>query len=119
MKRIFTILLLGYVTMSFSSNSLVVKTISKEEITQPREQAIRAHVQMRNEWISGYVYVSNGVVTRCQFEDVRAAGNVVLQAHIYEPTRASYLNPNNPIAIQNNFTHTVDIPNYGRAYFNM
>jgi hypothetical protein len=71
---------------------------------------------MGSEWLEGYVFVTNGYVTRCQFPD---RNNGRIQAQMYQPTRAMTLNPNNPIAVQNNFTHYVDIPNYGRAYFSL
>lgn len=84
-----------------------------------RETPIKAYVQMRGQWISGYVFINNGVVTRVQFPEQRVSGSYSLRAQLYQNVRPSYLNPNNPIAVQNNFTHYIDIPNYGRAYFSM
>jgi hypothetical protein len=119
MKKLANLMMLVFALTSLSFRPLECNEIHINEISQPREQAVRAHVQMRNEWVSGYVYITNGLVTRCQFPDIQAGGNVTLRAHIYQPIQPYYLNPNNPIAINNNFTHYVDISGYGRAYFNM
>jgi len=76
------------------------------------QQTFKAYVQTQTGWVEGFVTVVNGFVTNCQFPN-----NGRLTARIYENTRPSALNPNNQMAIQNNFTHYIDIPNYGRAYF--
>ena len=81
------------------------------------EISISAYVQIRNEWVEGYVFLVDGFITRCQFPNIQAG--TTLEAHIYQRTMPSVLNPNNSMAVKNNFTHFVDIPNYGRAYFSM
>ena len=120
MKKVILIMLVGLFAMSFYTDpkNLEVNN-SHKNISQQREVSIQAYVQMRTEWVRGYVFLRNGVVTRCQFPDIRAGGGVVLRAQIYRAVKPSYLNPNNPIAIENNFTHYVQIPNYGRAYFTL
>jgi len=67
-----------------------------------------------NSWIRGGITIVNGYVTKCQFP--QRSG---LIAKIYQKERPLQLNPNNAMAVKNNFTHYIDIPNYGRAYFSM
>lgn len=120
MKKYLLITLVGLTTMSFNTSTKEkLKTSNLKSVNQQRETTIRAYVQMRNEWVEGYVFVTNGLVTRCQFPNIQAGGGVQLRAQMYEATKPSFLNPNNPIAVNNNFTHYIDIPNYGRAYFSM
>ena len=83
----------------------------------PNENMVKAYVLIKNNWVSGYVFISNGYVTRVQFDDITDGYRVIVRAQLYQKVPVSYLNPNNPIAINNNFTCFIDIPNYGRAYF--
>ena len=122
MKKYLLITLVGLTTMSFNTSTKEkLKTSNLKSVNQQRETTIRAYVQMRNkwEWVEGYVFATNGLITRCQFPNIQASYSVQLQARIDRATKPSYLNPNNPIAVNNNFTHYIDIPNYGRAYFSM
>lgn len=119
MKKKFVILALGLVCMSFTiDTSKKIKCINSTAKVEKQEDAVRAYVRIQNEWIEGFVFINNGLVTRCQFKTIDL-GNMQLRADIYQATRPSSLNPNNPLAIKNNFTHFIDIPNYGRAYFSM
>jgi hypothetical protein len=81
------------------------------------EISVKAWVLSRGEWIQGFLFLNNGAVTRCQFPNIGNYGNVSINAQIYQPTNPVRLNPNNQLAIDNSFTHYIDIPNYGRAYF--
>jgi hypothetical protein len=112
MKKITFFVLSGLLIFSVSNevNAMKFKPIS---ILKQREIAIKAYINVRGEWIQGFVSIERDLVTRCQFPDI---GNGV-RATIFSPTRPSTLNPNNPIAVANNFTHYIDIANYGRAYF--
>jgi hypothetical protein len=118
MKKNLLFIVVAFVSMSLSA-SIKQKQTAKiiTSFSQQNEISISAYVQIRNEWVEGYVYLVDGVITRCQFPDIEAG--MTIQARIYQRTKPSILNPNNPMAIKNNFTHFVDIPNYGRAYFIM
>ena len=121
MKMYVFLILVGLTTMSYNTN---IRKIQKTNVInqqvdiskQDNQEAIQAYVKMRNEWLEGYVFVTNGYVTRCQFPDINDGR---IRAQMYEPKRPSRLNPDNPIAVQNSFTHYIDIPNYGRAYFSL
>jgi hypothetical protein len=105
--------------MSFSASTKQKQTTEiSPSFSQHNEISISAYVQFRNEWVEGFVFLDEGYITRCQFPDIQA-GMTTLQARIYQTKKPSVLNPNNPMAVNNNFTHFVDIPNYGRAYFSM
>lgn len=105
-------------TMCFSNNSIknhLNILLIEKEITVP------AYVQMQTEWISGHVTIAGGLVIRCSFPDKdKMIGRIQTtraRAHITRPIKPSKLNPNNPIAVENHFTHFIDIDGYGRAYF--
>jgi hypothetical protein len=119
MKKNLLFILLAFLSMSLKANTKETQTTNiLNSFSQPREIAISAYVQVRNEWVKGFVFLVDGFVTRCQFPNIQVGGGS-LRAQMYQKEKPGYLNPNNPIAINNNFTHYVDIPNYGRAYFTM
>lgn len=82
-------------------------SVENKSTTFKQERSFEAFVQQGKGWIKGVVYVSNGSVTRVAFPNFKASLNL----------RPTALNPNNPMATQYNFTHFIDVPNTGRAYF--
>lgn len=104
------------ICFSIQSKAEIIKSYSILNITNIKQEEIpvKAYVQTQSGWIEGYVFFVNGFITRCQFPDRNG-----YRADIYQKTRPSALNPNNPMAVQNNFTHFIDIPNFGRAYFSI
>ena len=111
------IFLLGITLMSFNTTTNV-KT-NKSSNQQQREIQRQASVLIRGQWYQGFVFITNDMVTRVQFPEIQVSGTYRMTAQMYQPERVGYLNANNPIAVQNNLTNYVDIPNYGRAYFNL
>ncbi len=103
--------------MSFNTKPNI-KTV-KTNNYQQREVTRQASVLIRGEWFQGFVFITNDMVTRVQFPEIQVTGSYIMTAQMYNPERVGYLNANNPIAVQNNITNYVDIPNYGRAYFNL
>ena len=103
--------------LSFNLNANKCLNNTTHQKMSPNENMVKAYVLIKNNWVSGYVFISNGYVTRVQFDDITDGYRVIVRAQLYQKVPVSYLNPNNPIAINNNFTCFIDIPNYGRAYF--
>lgn len=109
-KIIFTLLFAVCIsTVSKASNNDFESNLFLEvnNKTVQQEKSYTAYVQRGNDWVKGVVYVLNGYVTKMSFPSGSYSYKVL-------PTA---LNPNNPMAIQNNFTHYVDVPNTGRAFF--
>jgi hypothetical protein len=105
--------------LSFNLNANKCLNSTNNLKLSPKENMVKAYVLIRNNWVSGYVFISNGYVTRVQFEDITDGYRVISRAQLYQKVPVSYLNPNNPMAINNNFTCFIDIPNYGKAYFTL
>jgi|688.fasta_scaffold479937_2 hypothetical protein len=112
-KKSLLILLYGVLILNSINEVNAMKSNSISSFIQQDKSLAKAYIYVRGEWIQGYVTIERGLITRCQFPDI---GNGTI-ATIYSPTRPNTLNPNNPIAVNNNFTHYIDIANYGRAYF--
>jgi hypothetical protein len=106
-----------FLCFSVESNGInITRNYKMKTLNIQRQQSFIAYVQTPNDgWVKGSISITNGYVTDCNFPRTSAG----LEARIYYGTNISPfpLNPNNPIAIQNNFTHFVDIAGYGRAYF--
>ena len=116
-KNILLIAAVAIISMGLNASTKQEQTNKiTTSLSQQNEVGLVAYAKVGREWVKGYVYLVNGFVTRCRFPD-KAQGR--LQAKIYQRTKPRRLNPNNPIAAESNFTHYIDIPNYGRTYFSM
>jgi hypothetical protein len=115
--KVFKLFIVVFLLIYNSHARIVLQLKNSYTIETSNEITETAWVQSRGEWIKGFVILNNGVVTSCQFPTLGPYGGVTLIARIYNPIYPTKLNPNNQFAITNNFTHYIDIPNYGRAYF--
>jgi hypothetical protein len=117
MKNLLFLFCLKLIPFMAISGLPFIKYFENSHLSTTNEISVEAWVQFRGEWIQGYLFINNGQVTRCQFPNLGSYSGVNINAQIYQPTLPVKLNPNNPMAINNSFTHYIDIPNYGRAYF--
>ncbi len=113
----FLIILCSYFISFEATSHKLINPENKFTTKRVNEISVEAWVQSRGEWVQGFLFINYGQVTRCQFPNLGSYGGVNVVAQIYQPITPINLNPNSPLAINNNFTHYVDIPNYGRAYF--
>ena len=110
-------LLIGFKSLNYSRT---INCVNPNKVTlcfNQNENMVQAYVQNRGQWVQGYVFISSGYVTRVQFPDLVDGGRVISRAQLYQKLLPINLSPNSPLAINNNFTSYIDIPNYGRAYF--
>ena len=108
-KILCTLFVIICISAQSNANNIGYKVNSAPKVkstANQQEKSYDAYV-LGNGWIKGTVYVTDGIVTRMVFPSGKYNFRI-------KPTA---LNPNNPMAIQNNFTHYVDVPNTGRAYF--
>jgi|GEM_PF-5890212 hypothetical protein len=100
--------------MSFT-NSQYEKETNLSALNIQNQKSVKAYVQTYNGWISGFVFITDGYVTKCQFPNREKYPT----PYISRKSKPFGLNPNNPLAIKYNYTHYIDIGAYGRAYFTM
>jgi hypothetical protein len=109
MKILCTLFIIMCMSTQSNANNFVIKLdcdLKDKNITNQQENSYDAYV-LQGSWIKGVVYVSSGYVTKMVFNR---------QSYSFK-VKPTALNPNNPMAIEYNFTHYVDVPNIGRAYF--
>jgi hypothetical protein len=109
--------LLFTTSFAFQSNASAINsnlnnTLRIEDVVFQQGLTVDAYVSIQGYWQRGSVTIVDGMVTSCSFREQSG-----MRPKIYQKERPKPLNPNNPIAINNNFTHYIDIPNFGRAYF--
>ena len=114
MKKIITISL-GLLLLSFNSKNNLheIKNCSNIQ-TEYRTSAL---IINKGRELQGAVVYDGDIVTRVSFQDIQV-GATRIKIWIAEPTKAKFLNKNNPIAIEYNFTHYVET-NVGNAYFSL
>jgi hypothetical protein len=117
MKKIILVLavIIGITCLMSFTNSHYEKERDLSALNIQNQKSIKAYVQTNDGWISGFVFITDGYVTKCQFPNRHRLQTPAIQTK----SKPFGLNPNNPLAIKYNYTHYIDIGGYGKACFTM
>jgi hypothetical protein len=108
----FLIFLTSFVGANNQTNKIINTDVFKSNLQETR---YKAYFSRQNKWYNGYVYINEGRQTDYQFENLENTGSVQGK-YVTGQEKFYTLNPNNPLAINYNFTHYVDVAMLGRIY---
>ena len=103
-------------TLSVGANNQTNKIINTDFFkSNLQETRYKAYFNRQDKWYNGYVFLNDGKLTDYQFENLDSTGSVQGK-YVTGQEKLYTLNPNNPLAINYNFTHYVDFAILRKIY---